>query len=232
MLETKGLPQSPDYRGPLAAAFSAAAKVAAGEDPVDSFGVRQDSACSTGSSAAAVSVPSLPRTLQALGRRGLIGIPAAAWARPVPGDEADKENVQAVEPISAASAAGPEDVGPASSAQQVTPADRATAESQLVPGEAAQQQERVATGSNAVSLQQPHAAEPNTPAAGADEEAGLTGMEASQAGQDASAEAVSAEVSAQTPLNPVGADQVHGSPAGENPEMETPLGQQAQRHAR
>lgn len=79
---------------PSSAAFRAAARVAAGEPPEDSFAVLPDVSASTQSSSA--SGIALPRTLMALGQRGLVGIPAATWARP--GAEIDKENLHATGP--------------------------------------------------------------------------------------------------------------------------------------
>ena len=79
---------------PSSATFRAAAKVAAGEPPDDSFAVLPDVSVSTQGSSA--SGRALPRTLMALGQRGLVGIPATTWARPTV--DADKENLHATGP--------------------------------------------------------------------------------------------------------------------------------------
>jgi hypothetical protein len=81
--------------GPLSAAFKEAAQVAAGEPPLDSFPVLPDASVSTQSSSN--SGANLPRTLLALGQRGLVGIPTTAWAPPSL-EDADKENITARHP--------------------------------------------------------------------------------------------------------------------------------------
>ncbi|KAL4538944.1 hypothetical protein Ndes2437A_g01931 [Nannochloris sp. 'desiccata'] len=82
--------------GPLSAAFKEAAQVAAGEPPLDSFPVLPD-AQSVSTQSSSVSGTNLPRTLLALGQRGLVGIPTTAWA-PASLEDAEKENINARHP--------------------------------------------------------------------------------------------------------------------------------------
>jgi len=82
--------------GPLSAAFREAAQVAAGEPPLDSFLVLGD-AQSASTQSSSVSGNNLPRTLLALGQRGLVGIPTTAWA-PASFEDAEKENINARHP--------------------------------------------------------------------------------------------------------------------------------------
>lgn len=82
--------------GPLSDAFKEAAQVAAGEPPLDSFPVLGD-AQSVSTQSSSVSGTNLPRTLLALGQRGLVGIPTTAWA-PASLEDAEKENINARHP--------------------------------------------------------------------------------------------------------------------------------------
>lgn len=85
-------------RGPLIAAFSAAARAAAGEDPDDSFAIRADSTLSIASSDPEIIAPGLARTVQAMGRRDIVSVPSAAWVAEAQVDEANKENINSTEP--------------------------------------------------------------------------------------------------------------------------------------
>jgi hypothetical protein len=104
LLEQQGGTRSPPSRTPLAAAFAAAAAAADGVPPDDSFHVLSDGSDSARGSTTSAPIAGLALTVQGLGQRGLLGIPAATWST---SEVCNKENSGVAAPATGAAGAQP-----------------------------------------------------------------------------------------------------------------------------